>query len=112
MLAFNREKVQANITQASTPDLLDRVTIYRAGMEAEAVEMIEEELIRRGVTPEQVREHSRHYGEVVRDAAGVPRRCWRCQKPAVATAWVTHKLFGLVPLFPVRRAFCAEHAPP
>ena len=45
MLPFNPERVWQNAREASTEDLLDRVTVYRAGMEPEALEIIEEERV-------------------------------------------------------------------
>ncbi len=44
---WDADRVRANARQASTEDLLERVTIYRSGMEPEAVEIIEAELRRR-----------------------------------------------------------------
>ena len=38
-MQFDIQRVRANIRQASTEDLLDRVTVYRAEMEPTAVAM-------------------------------------------------------------------------
>ena len=46
----NLDRVRANVQAASTEDLLDRATVYREGMEPEALDLIEAELRRRGVT--------------------------------------------------------------
>jgi hypothetical protein len=112
MFDSDRERLAANVRSASTQDLLDRVTLYRAGMEPEALEIIEEELRRRGVTAAQQVDHATARGEVVRDAAGVPLRCERCGRPAVSCVWGWHWLWGKVPLFPRRVALCAEHVTP
>lgn len=46
---WDADRVRANARQAPTEDLLERVTVYRSGMEPEAVEIIEAELRRRGI---------------------------------------------------------------
>jgi hypothetical protein len=51
------DRWKANATGAKSEELLDRVTVLRAGMEAEALEVIEDELRSRGVTDEQVEKH-------------------------------------------------------
>ena len=56
-LAFDRDSVLANVRQADTEDLLNRITAYRDGMEPEAVAMIEEELRERGVTAAEIAAH-------------------------------------------------------
>ena len=47
MLEFDPERVARNAQEATSEDLLDRITVYRDGMEAAAVEIIEAELRRR-----------------------------------------------------------------
>ena len=51
------ERVARNVQKATTEDLLNRVTAYRAGMEPEALVLIEQELRRRDVTDEQIEAH-------------------------------------------------------
>src|SRR5579884_673719 len=58
MLEFDRERVRANVQEATTEDLLDRATLYADGMESEALDLIEAELRRRGVTAEVQRAHA------------------------------------------------------
>src|SRR5260370_39584119 len=98
-MKFNAERVRRNAATATTDDLLDRITVYRDGMEPEALEIIEAELLRRSVTLEQIAEHQANRGTVLRDGR-VARRCSFCFKPAVHEAWGWHRLFGRIPLFP------------
>jgi hypothetical protein len=129
MIEFERERVRANVREATTEDLLDRATLYREGMEPEALEIIEAELCRRGVSADQVAAHAARPGaEVVRLPDGTPARCSLCDRPAVARAWGWHRLQGtgpaasvmslfslllrLLPLYRPRRLYyCAAHRP-
>jgi hypothetical protein len=112
MLPFHRQRVLLNVRQATTEDLLDRVTAYRAGMEPEALEVIEAELRARGVTAEQIEAHAdRRRQEAVFLSQGVAVKCSFCERPAVATSWGWHRLWRLVPLFPRPFRYCTEHQP-
>lgn len=111
MWAFDAQRVQANVQQASTEDLLDRITAYRAGLEPAAIALIEEELQRRGVTAAQIAAHAQTRQDCLYDAAGVALTCSRCSRPAVVAAWGWHRLWGVVPLFPRRFPYCAVHQP-
>src|SRR5262249_18726233 len=105
------EKVGLNVRAADTEDLLDRATVYRAGMEPAALELIDRELRERGVSAEQIAEHARRReGSLVLGRDGLPVRCAKCGRPAVTEACRWHRVWGLVPLFPRRVALCAEHA--
>jgi hypothetical protein len=107
------ERVRANVRQAATEDLLDRATVYREGMEVEALDIIEEELRARGVSRDAIAEHERNRREeTCFDAEGIALTCHRCRRPAVAETWGWHRLWGRLPLFPRRFAWCAEHKPP
>lgn len=111
VLAFDAERVWANARQASTEDLLDRVTVYRPGMEPEALEILESVLHARGVGAEQVEAHARQRAGVVLLAPdGTARKCSLCHRPAVLERWGWHWLLGLVPVFPRRFAYCDRHA--
>lgn len=105
-----QDKIRANAAAATTEDLLDRVTVYRAGMEPEAIEIIEAELRRRGVTAAAQVEHRARRGTPI-EAGGLPRRCERCDRPAVWRGWGWHRLWGVLPVFPRRRSLCQEHRP-
>src|SRR5437660_1181056 len=96
------ERVRANVRRATTEDLLDRATVYRGGMEPEALEVIDAELRSRGVTPEDVAAHERRRGEegLVRGAEGWPRVCAKCGRPATWEGWTWGRLWWLLPLFP------------
>src|SRR5262249_13193308 len=97
---FDINRVRANARQATTEDLLDRMTVDRAGMEPAAVAVIEEELRQRGVTPEQVQAHGeRAARQGIRLPDGSVARCSRCDRPAVVEQPGWHRLWGLVPLF-------------
>jgi hypothetical protein len=109
----NRERIRANVQAALTEDLLDRITVYREGMEPDAVALIEEELQRRGIGAEAITAHAerRRQGAVLCGADGLPLRCARCPRPAVGQTWQWHRLWGVLPVFPRRMAFCEEHRP-
>jgi hypothetical protein len=111
-MRFDPEKVRQNIRAATTEDLLDRYTFDQAGMEPEALDLIEEELRRRGVTEEQMTAHVERIGrDAIRLPDGTAAQCSLCRRPAVAEGWGWHRLWGLVPLFPRRYFWCAEHCP-
>ena len=55
-MEFNLRRVAAFVRRAETEELLDRVTVYREGMEPAALDLMEGELDRRGVTREQIAE--------------------------------------------------------
>ncbi len=109
---FNPERVRQNAQQATTEDLLDRVTVYRSGMEPEAVPLIEDELRGRGVTAEQIESHAAERSQralLLPDGTG--RRCSFCHRPAVAEGWGWQRLWGVVPVFPRYFYSCTEHRP-
>jgi hypothetical protein len=104
------QRILLNVGKATTEDLLDRVTAYRAGMTPEALEMIEAELKDRGVGPEQIEAHAeRGRQEVIFLPDGVAAKCSFCDRPAVARGWSVHRLFGLLPVFPRSFYYCKEH---
>jgi hypothetical protein len=112
MIPFNPEQVLANARQATTEDLLDRVSVYRAGMEPQALAIFEEELRRRGVTPEMREEHARtRTTEPIVDETGVPAQCGVCRRPAIMQTWDWHRLWGKIPIFPRQVYYCEEHRP-
>jgi hypothetical protein len=109
-MLFDLDKVAANARKATTEDLLDRVTIYRGGMEPEAVDIFEAELRQRGVSAEDVAAHrARHQGEHVRTLSGDVLSCSFCRQPAVTERRVWHKLWGVLPILPRRVRLCQEH---
>ena len=112
MVEFDLGRVRANVRAATTEDLLDRATVYRAGMEREALQIIEEELHSRGVTHENIEEHAdqrRREATFLPDGTAVC--CSFCHRPAVAEGWGWHRLWGLWPVFPRYYHYCSEHRP-
>jgi hypothetical protein len=111
-MRLNLERVRANVRQATTEDLLDRATVYRAGMEPEALAIIEEELHERGVSAADIADHDeRQRQSTLMTAEGWAVKCHRCPRPAIGQTWGWHRLWGLLPIFPRRLAFCEEHRP-
>jgi hypothetical protein len=111
-MEWNPQKVLANIRQADTDDLLDRITAYRQGMEPEAIAMIEDELHRRGITATTIEERRQFYRrECLFYPDGTAMMCSLCRKPAVTRGWGWHRLWQKVPLFPRRFRYCKTHEP-
>src|SRR5262249_6400120 len=88
------DKVRADARQASTEDLLDRATVFRDGMEREALDVIEAELRGRGVGEAERDAHAARRRDVVRGPDGLPLVCYRCDRPAVGVGHVWHRLSG------------------
>jgi len=109
-MELDLDRVRANVKTASTEDLLDRATVYRAEMEPAALLIIEEELRQRGVTAAQQVDHQQRRQDVLIDQARMPRRCALCSKPAVWRGWRWHRLWGWLPVFPRPMALCEDHA--
>lgn len=109
-MQFHPDKVLANARRAATEDLLDRVTVFRDGMEPEALEVIEAELARRGLGPEEIHRHGRELKHrVVKRADGLVARCSFCPRAAVESRTGWHKLLRLVPLFRRTLYYCERH---
>ena len=108
-LEFDLDRVRANVRAATTEDLLDRATVYRAGLEPEAVPVVLEELKARGVTAEAIVRHEQAQAGVLFTADGVACRCDLCPKPAVAEQWGWHRLFGKLPVFHRLFQVCEDH---
>jgi len=112
MLEIDPERLGANVAAADTEDLLDRVTAYRAGMEAAALEIIETELRRRGVTADDIARHEKICrAECLYDPGDTALMCSLCRRPAVVERLGWHRLFQRVPLFRRRFRYCAGHDP-
>ncbi len=111
MLPFDPAAVERNAREATTEDLLDRMTAYRAGMEPEAIPLIEAELERRGIDRSAIDRHAAENCEgVVLRPEGFAYRCSYCRRPAVARRWGWHRLWGLVPVLPCVLNYCTAHA--
>ena len=112
MVSFDPEKVRSNVRQADTDDLLDRITAYRAGMEAAAIAIIEDELRSRGIKPEQIEAHDEACRrEAIQLPDGTAAKCSFCRRPAVAQGWGWHRLWRKLPVFPRFLYYCKEHRP-
>src|SRR5205085_9528442 len=75
-MQFDADKVRANAHRASTEDLLDRVTVYRQGMEPDALPILERELRSRGVSVDQIEAHAaRREQEVLLGPDGWALQC-------------------------------------
>jgi hypothetical protein len=112
MLRFDLRKVAEYVHSADTEELLDRVTVYREGMEQVALDLMEGELDRRGVTREQIAEHAAaRWATAIRLPDGTALRCNFCNRPAVVKATGWHRLFGRIPIFPRLFAYCTIHDP-
>ena len=111
-MLFDLERVKANVRQATTEDLLDRITVYRAGMEELALEVIQEELRTRNIGADEIEAHAeKRRGESDFLPDGTAVCCSFCHRPAVAEAWGWHRLWGLLPVFPRFYYYCSEHRP-
>jgi hypothetical protein len=109
-MQLDLERVRQNARSASTEELLDRITVYRSGMEPAAIEIIESELDRRGVTPEQIEEFEERRRQDGLVGHGVPRSCSFCDRPAVARAWgLSRGGHSLIKVIPWIFNYCEEH---
>src|SRR6266545_2153319 len=109
---FDLKRVAEYIRGADTEELLDRVTVYREGMEPAALDLMEGELDKRGVTREEIAAHDAKQREnAIMLSDGTAMRCSFCTRPAVVQARRWHRLFGRIPIFPRVFAYCAGHAP-
>jgi hypothetical protein len=88
---------------------MDRATIYRDGMEPEALVIIEEELARRGITGKALAEYNLTMEkDCLRSQEGFVVQCCLCRKPAMAEGWGWYRIFW-IPIIPRRMKLCAEH---
>ena len=110
-MEFNLKRVAEFIRGADTEELLDRVTVYREGMEPAALDLMEGELDRRGITREEIAEHdAKQRANAIMLPDGTAMRCSFCNRPAVVRALRFHRVYGIVPVFPMRFAYCPFHA--
>jgi hypothetical protein len=109
-MRFDLKRVAEFIHRADTEELLDRVTVYREGMEPAALDLMEGELDRRGITRGDIADHDaerRRTAIILPDGTAV--RCSFCNQPAIVEARGWHRLFGVVPIFPRLFAYCSVH---
>jgi hypothetical protein len=109
---WDLQRVRQNVTHADTEDLLDRITVYRGGMEPEAVALIEDELASRGVSADEIERHdAERRARAIMLPDGTARPCSFCDRPAVMRAWAWHKMWGRLPAFPRVFSYCDVHSP-
>ena len=98
-MEWNLKRVAEYIHRAETEELLDRVTVYREGMEPAALDLMEGELDRRGVTRAQIAEHDANQrAAAIMLPDGTAMRCSFCDRPAVRQARAWHRLRVRIPL--------------
>jgi hypothetical protein len=111
-MKLDLDRVRKNVTDASTEDLLDRATVYRNGMEPAALEIIDAELRRRGITSADIHDHWEIKRANVLTVDQVARRCSYCDRPAVTRRWGIHWLWGTIPtMIPRLYQYCDMHMP-
>ena len=103
-------KVAEYSRRADTEELLDRVTAYRGDMEPAAVDLIENELDRRGVRRDAIDEHARKQAAWITGSDGKVLRCAFCESPAVVLNWGWFRAWGRIPIFPKKIPRCGLHA--
>jgi hypothetical protein len=97
-MQLDLEKVRIYAKKADNRALLDRVTVFRQGMEPAAIEIIKIELLERA------------YKDLgIRGPEGLPRLCKKCALPAISREWGWLKVFGFIPLLPWQHLYCEEH---
>jgi hypothetical protein len=111
MPGFDLDRVRTEVHEAATEDLLDRITVFRRGLEPEAVELIEDELWSRGISDAEVRAHAEQLrSEVLWEEPGRAASCSYCGRPAVSRERRWHRLWGLLPVFPRWVNCCRLHS--
>ena len=109
-MEFNLKRVAEFIHNAKTEELLDRVTVYREGMEPAALDLMEGELDRRGVTRSEIAIHKQErLLTAILLPDGTALRCNFCSRPATTQARGWRKLFGRIPIYPSIFAYCTDH---
>ena len=113
MTASREERKRLLYAQTSTDlELLDRVTVLRPWMQADAVDYYLAELARRGIGPDEIAMHERLLKpHIMKDANGMVATCHQCLRAAVHSYLGWHKLLHLFPIMKRRFYTCAEHKP-
>jgi hypothetical protein len=110
-MKITNQTLKTNASRASTEDLLNRATVFREGMEPEALAIFEEELTRRGIDQSAIDRHAQTT-VCLRTPEGEPLQCSRCHNPAVKEVWGWQRIFfGWLPVFLRRYRYCPEHLP-
>jgi hypothetical protein len=110
VLKLELKRVAEYIRSADSEDLLDRVTIYRSGMEPAALDLMEMELDRRGFSRDDIADHgTKRHETAILLPDGTALRCNFCDRPAALKRWGWHRLFRRIPLYPRVFAYCSVH---
>jgi len=110
-MQFDLKRVAEFIRKAETEELLDRVTVYREGMEPAALDLMEGELDRRGVSRAEIADHdAKRRATAIMLPDGTAARCSCCSRPAVRHERRWYRVFGLLPVFPKVFAYCELHS--
>ena len=95
---------------ATTEELLDRVTAFRADHDPAALRLFESELSDRGIGRADIEQRAEMVREIVlKRGDGSAVRCGFCERPAEDRVWTWFRLWGKVPLFPRPVAVCGGH---
>lgn len=109
-MRLDLKTIAARMRKAETEQLMDRVTVFREEMEPAAVDLIEGELSRRGVTEQQLSDHTQQREEyLIRRPDGSVVRCNFCERPAVVQARGWYRILRFVPLYPRLFSCCGVH---
>src|SRR5262245_37105598 len=111
-MKLDPERVWQNAREATTVDLLDRLTAYRDGLDPEAKPILEAELRERGIGAMEIHAHGLALeGKCLKNSDGAVARCSWCLRPAVIMAWGWFRLWRVLPLYPWKYRYCQDHAP-
>jgi len=107
-----KERQLIRIRDAETQDLMAEATIYRPGMEQDALREIDAELRDRGVTPAELLDYAaERQPNLLLDGYGLPWQCSFCKQPAESEGWGWHRMWGKVPVLPRWFRWCRTHVP-
>jgi hypothetical protein len=110
IMEISPAKLLAHVAQMDQEELLDRVTVFREVMRPDAVEVMEAELARRGIGPDEIHQHHRQIKHrVLRDSHGIPAQCSWCERAAVEKREDFHKFWRLIPVAKRIWYYCDRH---
>jgi hypothetical protein len=110
-MELNLDRVRQNVHNATTEDLLDRATVYRPEMEKLALDIIDAELLARGITIDDVQTHLDARQDILTREDGSVVQCTFCHRPAIQKGWGWWRIYGLIPIWPRVITWCDVHLP-
>ncbi len=110
-MEMNLDQVRQNVECATTEDLLDRATVYRNEMEAPALDIIDAELLARGITLNDIKAHLDSRQQILAHDDGTVVTCSFCHRPAISQGQKWHLLFWSVPIITRQAGWCDLHLP-